>query len=144
VRKHGGLATSHESLNMQTIQANWPTLLKEISKTFPATGGLLSSTQPTRFEEGILTLEFPASSLTQKKMCESNGRLTQIQTFLSEQFSTPVGIKLEVAAQEQPSGSADAEQPKGTTQRRNELMNDPAVKTVLLGLDATITNIEEE
>jgi len=29
-------------------------------------------------------------------------------------------------------------------QRRNELVNDPAVKTVLLGLDATITGIEED
>ena len=36
------------------------------------------------------------------------------------------------------------EQIKGISQKRNELMNDPAVKTVLLGLDATITNIEED
>jgi DNA polymerase-3 subunit gamma/tau len=28
-------------------------------------------------------------------------------------------------------------------QKRNEIINDPAVKTVLMGLDATITNIEE-
>jgi DNA polymerase-3 subunit gamma/tau len=28
-------------------------------------------------------------------------------------------------------------------QKRNEIINDPAVKTVLMGLDATITNVEE-
>ena len=27
--------------------------------------------------------------------------------------------------------------------RKNEIINDPAVKTVLIGLDATITGIEE-
>jgi DNA polymerase-3 subunit gamma/tau len=29
-------------------------------------------------------------------------------------------------------------------QKRNEIINDPAVKTVLMGLDATITNVEED
>ena len=33
---------------------------------------------------------------------------------------------------------------KTGSQKRNELINDPAVKTVLLGLDATITGIEED
>jgi len=33
---------------------------------------------------------------------------------------------------------------KTTGQRRNELINDPAVRTILMGLDATITGIEEE
>jgi DNA polymerase III gamma/tau subunit len=31
-----------------------------------------------------------------------------------------------------------------SSQKRNEILNDPAVKTVLMGLDATITGIEEE
>jgi len=34
-------------------------------------------------------------------------------------------------------------QPKTSSQRKNEIVNDPAVKTVLMGLDATITGIEE-
>jgi DNA polymerase III subunit gamma/tau len=37
-----------------------------------------------------------------------------------------------------------ANQPKTTGQRRNELINDPAVRTVLMGLDATITGIDED
>jgi DNA polymerase III gamma/tau subunit len=35
-------------------------------------------------------------------------------------------------------------QSKTTGQRRNELINDPAVRTVLMGLDATITGIDED
>jgi len=33
---------------------------------------------------------------------------------------------------------------KTSSRKRNEIVNDPAVKTVLMGLDATITGIEEE
>ena len=34
-------------------------------------------------------------------------------------------------------------QSKTYSQKRTELLNDPAVKTVLMGLDATVTGIEE-
>lgn len=34
--------------------------------------------------------------------------------------------------------------PKTIGQRRNELINDPAVRTILMGLDATITGVEED
>ncbi len=33
---------------------------------------------------------------------------------------------------------------KSNSQRKNEILDDPAVKTVILGLDATITGIEED
>jgi DNA polymerase-3 subunit gamma/tau len=33
---------------------------------------------------------------------------------------------------------------KTTNQRQNELINDPAVRTILMGLDATITGVEED
>jgi len=39
--------------------------------------------------------------------------------------------------------ASSAKQPKITSQRKNEIVNDPAVKMVLLGLNATITGIEE-
>jgi DNA polymerase-3 subunit gamma/tau len=139
------LFTNSKSLSLQSIQNNWQNLLKEISKNLgPGTGGLLSSATPSRFEDGILTLEFASSGQKHKQMCESNGRAAKIQTFLSEQFSSPLEIKFTVAAQEQSPDNITAEQSKGMTQKRNELMNDPAVKTVLLGLDAIITNIEED
>jgi hypothetical protein len=80
----------------------------------------------------------------QKRMCESNGRAEQIQALLGEQLSMPVRLKFETAAGEQTKPEPGANQPKTSGQRRNELINDPAVKTVLMGLDATITGIEED
>jgi DNA polymerase-3 subunit gamma/tau len=41
-------------------------------------------------------------------------------------------------------GGSDERRAKTSSRKRNEIINDPAVKTVLMGLDATITGIEEE
>jgi len=131
--------------DIHSIQDNWQSLLGVIaSKLGPGTVGLLSSAVPAQFENGVLTLEFGASAQMQKRMCESNGRAEQIQALLSEQFSTPVRLKFEIAVGQKIQTVPDANQPKTSSQRRNELINDPAVKTVLMGLDATITGIEED
>jgi len=131
--------------DIHSIQDNWQSLLEVITaKLGPGTSGLLSSAVPAQFEDGVLTLEFGASAQMQKSMCESNGRAEQIQTLLGEQLSTPVRLKFETAAGEQAKPEPGANQPKTSGQRRNELINDPAVKTVLMGLDATITGIEED
>ncbi len=131
--------------DIHSIQSNWQSLLGVITaKLGPGTVGLLSSAVPARFENGVLTLEFGASAQMQKRMCESNGRAEQIQALLGEQLSIPVRLKFETAAEQQTEAVPDANQPKTSSQRRNELVNDPAVKTVLMGLDATITGIEED
>jgi hypothetical protein len=80
----------------------------------------------------------------QKRMCESNGRLEQIQSLLSEQLSMPLKLTLETAKHAQVEAEAGPAQPKTFSQKRDELVNDPAVKTVLMGLDATVTGIEED
>ena len=131
--------------DIQSMQDNWQSLLGVITtKLGPGTGGLLSSAVPAQFENGVLTLEFGASAQMQKRMCESNGRAEQIQALLSEQLSTPVKLKFEIAPGQKIQTVPGAGRPMTSSQRRNELINDPAVKTVLMGLDATITGIEED
>jgi DNA polymerase-3 subunit gamma/tau len=137
-RNSSGLTGIH------SIKDDWQNILGVITtKLGPGTSGLLSSAVPARFENGVLTLEFGAAAKMQKQMCESNGRAEQIQTLLSEHFSTPLRLKFEIAA-----GQTKAEikknQPKTTGQRRNEMICNPAVKTILMGLDATITAVEED
>ena len=51
--------------------------------------------------------------------------------------------KFEPAVNEQTQTEPAPNQPKTSSQKRNEIINDPAVKTVRIGLDATITGIEE-
>jgi DNA polymerase-3 subunit gamma/tau len=131
--------------DIQSIKGNWQGLLKLItSELGPGTGGLLSTAEPARFEDGVLTLEFSPAARMQKSMCERNGRSEQIQDLLSRQFSMPVRLKFEIAEKSQLRDESAPAPSKSGSRRRNELMSDPAVKMVLLGLDATITGIEED
>jgi DNA polymerase-3 subunit gamma/tau len=145
VTNHEPQATTHEPqktsefIDIQSIKNRWPSILKLLG---PGTGGLLSSAVPARFEDGVLTLKFGTSAKAQ--IFERSGRIKQIEALLSEEFSKPVRIKFETDAGEQTQSESSTTPPKTGSQKRNEIINDPAVKTVLMGLDATITNIEED
>ncbi|MHC4325016.1 MAG: DNA polymerase III subunit gamma/tau [Planctomycetota bacterium] len=127
--------------DIQSFKDRWPSLLKLLG---PANGGLLGSAVPARFEHDVLTLEFGQSNYVQKSMCERNGRIEEIEALLSKQLSRPIKLKLETTAGEQTKTESGTTPPKTGSQKRNEIINNPAVKTVLMGLDATITGIEED
>ena len=95
------------------------------------------------FENGLLTLTFPVSAKVSKQMCESNDRLEQLGSVLSERLGTGVTLKLEIASDEEAPAKFPVKETKTVSQKRNEIINDPAVKTVLMELGATITGIEE-
>jgi DNA polymerase-3 subunit gamma/tau len=135
-------AAAPKATDAQSIKDNWQETLRLIkTKLGPGTNGLLSSAVPIRFDDGILTLEFDMTA--RADIFEKSGRKEQIEALLSRQFSTPVKLKIEIAAGEQTQSESATTPPKTGSQRRNEIVNDPAVKTVLMGLDATITGIEE-
>ncbi len=130
------------SHNLQSIKDNWQTILNTLSiKLGKSAAGLLSGAQPTSLGNNILTLTFDASAQMNKKLCESNGRLEQIQTALGNFLNAPVTVKLELAAADTSASSAASA--KMTTAQKADVINHPAVKTVLLGLDATITGVDE-
>jgi len=128
--------------DIESIKNNWQAILAAVgARLGPGTAGLLGCAQPARFENGTLTLQFGASSAVQKKMCETNGRVEQIESVLREQLGMVVRVELQVAE----GGTNTAETPAQTatrSQKQNAMMNDPAVKTILMGLDATITGID--
>ena len=130
--------------DIESINSNWPDILKIIiAKLGPGTGGLLSSARPSRFEDGRLTLEFGVSAGVSKKMCESNGRRESIESLLSEHFRKPIELKLEIASDGEVQSKSASKEIGTSSRRKNEIVNNPAVKTVLMGLGATITGIEE-
>jgi len=139
-------AKSHESRgssNIQSVEDKWQETLELIKNELgPGTSALLSSAKPSRFEDGILTLEFGPSAQT--RMSAINGRVDQIETFLSKQFPGFLKLKFDTVTNKQVETQTTPTQAKTVTQKRTELLNDPAVKTVLLGLDATVTGIEED
>ncbi|MHC4213082.1 MAG: DNA polymerase III subunit gamma/tau [Planctomycetota bacterium] len=124
--------------DLASIKDKWPRLVEIVrQKLGPSTSSLLGFAGPVGFEGGVLRIEFATSSKAQKTMCESNGRIEQIESVLSGAFGKSLKLQLEIAAE----NDQDA---KNKAPNRNELINDPAVKTVILGLDATVTGIEED
>ncbi len=120
----------------------WPEILAAISARLGnSTAGLMTGSTPRELKDNVLTVDFPTGNRIQKQMCESNGRADQIASVLSEHLGRPIRIRFEMIAEPQSEGTNGREKPNG--QNRREILNDPAVKTVLLGLDATITGIEE-
>jgi len=123
----------------------WSQLLQVITAELGGgTAGPLRMARPVSFEADTLTLAFAPSAKMSKNICESNGRLEQIQSCLSAHFGRPVTVKLLVEDSDAPAAEAKKPAVKSPAQKRNELMSDPAVKTLLTGLGATITNIEEQ
>jgi DNA polymerase-3 subunit gamma/tau len=127
-----------------SVRRDWPKILNFIgSELGPGTQGLLNGTTPGRFEGGVLTICFPAAGQMQKQMCESNGRTQQIQTVVSKYLAVPVKVQLELETASEKPEKAPRKDAGTAMRRKNELINDEAVKMVITGLDATITGIEE-
>jgi DNA polymerase-3 subunit gamma/tau len=121
---------------------DWPEILATITPSLGnATAGLLNGTMARRLKDDVLAIEFPAVGRIAKGICEGKERMERIAAAVSEHFGKPIRITYEIAAEPPTEGTDNGARPNG--QKRYEILNDPAVKTVLTGLDATITGIEE-
>ncbi len=127
------------------VQA-WPDILNAVMANLnPATGSLLTGSTPRAFERGVLTIQLPPNGAIQKQMCETNGRGDQIAAALSERIGQPVRCQFELATAGPAEGDkAPVNDPKANAQGRYDMLNDPAVKTVIVELNATVTGIDED
>ncbi len=124
------------------VLESWPEILNAIAgRLGNGTVSLLKGSTAKAFERDVLTVEFPAASKMQKEMCESGARAEQIASVVSEHLGKAIRIKFELAAA---SAEEAARNTKTGSQKRYEILSDPGVKTVLVGLDATVTGIEED
>lgn len=131
--------------DIDSIKNSWPAILDLIGKeTGNGARGLLNSAFPTGFVDDVLTVTFPASLENLKNMCEDQGRLEKIEAVLHGFFARAVRLKFEIEAAEKLQDQQVGGVQKNAQQIRNELLNDPAVKIVLLGLGATVTGIDEK
>jgi hypothetical protein len=130
------------TLSLKPIQENWDATLDGLASTLgPGTVGLLHRALPAGLNGSVLTIQFESVAKVQKEMCESNGRKEQIQQALSSALGASIELEFCVA---DPDANAPAADHQTLKRKRQDLLNDPAVKTVLMGLNATVTNIEEQ
>lgn len=127
----------------ENLVESWSDILTTLADTLgKGTISLLNGSTPKALTQDVLTIEFPPKAKMQKQMCEGNGRSEQIATALSDYLGRPISVRFELAAA--PANEAADNSAKSHPKKRYELLADPAVKTVLVGLDATVTGIEED
>ncbi len=125
------------------LTASWPDILTSLAETLGrGTVSLLQGSTPKNTADNVLTIEFPSTGKMQKEMCASKERCEQITAALSSYLGQPLRLQFELAtAPAKESGPGDS---KTNAQKRYELLSDPAVKAVIVGLDATVTGIERD
>jgi DNA polymerase III subunit gamma/tau len=130
--------------NIESIKNNWQAIRGEIAESAGRNiSGLLATAVPMALTNGVLTLQFPPTGGFTIQMCQSNGKAEAIESAIGKS----IGFNVKVAYELSQSGSATppAKPPgaRASKQQREEIINDPAVRTLLTGLGATITHIDE-
>jgi hypothetical protein len=129
-----------EGVSIELIRSNWQEILASVKGKNAITGGSLDAAEPADWHDNILTMSFPQSAGFARQMCEN--RAEQIEKLLSE----AIGIETKVQFE---SSAAQADETGGRGQagkdkkKRDAALSDPAVKTVLSGLNATVVEINE-
>jgi len=127
--------------DLAPLKGSWPEILRIVSVELGnGTASLLSRAEPTEFKNCRLKLEFTNS--TTKNLFETNSRPQKVQALLSRLLGIEVELKLENnnVRQDKP-GKKNA---GADSRKKNKIISDPSVKTVLTELGATITAIEEK
>jgi DNA polymerase III gamma/tau subunit len=134
----GGCATRKLD-SIEAIKNNWQAVRSNMAASV---SGLLASAVPTELKDSVLTLQFPATASIIMQMCQSNGKAEVIESALSKSIGIDVKIKYELG-QAGPGTPAKPPGAKTSKKQMEDIANDPAVKTLLTGLGARITGIEE-
>ncbi|MBN1815832.1 MAG: DNA polymerase III subunit gamma/tau [Sedimentisphaerales bacterium] len=125
--------------NLESLQAGWSAILEAVKQASPANVGFLAAGIPSSFSNGVVTLLFPASAEFARKMSETRAGV------LAEMLASVTGIDLQLRFETGQVSQAAAPRPKGarTSHKQNqEVLDDPAVRTLLVGLNASVTQIE--
>jgi len=122
-------------VDIELIRANWRAILSTVKGKNAATGGFLDSAVPADWRDNVLTLSFPQSAGFSKHMCQSRAR--QIESLLSDAIGTETKVQFESSPDEDNRARTNT-----SKKNRDAALNDPAVKNLLSGLNATVTGVD--
>ncbi len=116
---------------------NWTDLLAAAKQRDTRTAGLLEAAdEPPNINGKTLTLTFPKTNEFAKAMCENKSET--IDSLISGILARQVTLKFETAPE--PDQSTP---PADSISEKDKALNDPAVKTLLSGLNATVIQVDE-
>lgn len=120
--------------HVNSIRERWPAILAAFKQENPANGSLLTAAEPLAFEGGVLTLGYDPTAIFARNLCETRADA------VAEQLSRIVGFALKLRVEGAVGGSSPPAPPRRAVTQ--QALDDPAVKTLLAGLDASVIQIE--
>jgi DNA polymerase-3 subunit gamma/tau len=132
-------AESAEEVSIELIKSNWRAILESAKGKNAGTGGFLDSAEPADWRDNVLTLSFPESAGFFRQMSEK--RSEQIEHLLSEAIGVEIKVRFESTADQPDKKNGPARAPAAG--KEDEALSDPAVKTLLSGLNAKVVEINE-
>ena len=130
---------------IESIKNNWQQIIAHIgAHASNHTAAALSSATPGSFEDGVLTLSFAPTAAMAMQLCQANGKKERLQSMLTNIIGTPLKVEFELSGADGQSKKARSKGAKISRQRVNEIIDDPAVKSLVTELDAKITEVQEE
>jgi DNA polymerase III subunit gamma/tau len=136
-------------ITLEHIQASWGAIGEHLESRGGGLAAKVGPAKPVAYQNGLLTLAFSEGDPSSKMyvtVCEKQATKERLQAAFSEVLGTPIVIKI-VMQQAEAEAPAATFKPKGarTSQKElNEILNDPSIKTLMLGLNAKVLGVEED
>jgi DNA polymerase-3 subunit gamma/tau len=125
---------------LESVKQNWQGIIDTVKTQTPTVAGFLTSANPADLSNNILTISFPASARFAQDMCQK--KCDQLTSSFSLALGTDIRLKFETDSRNSkktPTRIPGARMPQ---KEKNKVLTDPAVRTLLKGLDATPVEIE--
>jgi DNA polymerase-3 subunit gamma/tau len=136
--QHASMTVS--SLN--ELKENWNSFLDEVGIENSSLSGYLKNAVLNVTNDNEISLVF--ADVFIKNMCEQPPKCQQISSIFSQKLhKNSLKILFELAKGDVSALRTRPPGAKTSKQEREEVMNDPAVKAIITGLNATITGIEQ-
>jgi len=134
-----------ENADLAELKAKWDKILNLAKTTLnPRIAGMLQKAVPTTLAANSLSLSFKSDDEFAKNLCQSGPRADIIRKLLSDALGRKITVKFEVDSKSKPAGKVRPPGARMSKKVIDDLANSPAVKTVLLGLNANIVDVIHE
>jgi len=130
------VATSSES-----IKADWQAIIAAVRGKDAGAARVLEKAEPAGWSGNVLTLGFGRSAGFAMSMCRKQSG--KIAGLLSDALGTDISIRFETVDDKPDEQRTRPEGASPSRQEKAQALDDPAVKEVLKGLDATVAQIDE-
>ena len=128
------------TLGLEGIKGVWSKVTDSIGATGVKFAGYLKRAEVAEWDSGTMVLAFPESAKFIMDMCQK--KAGEIGSAIGAALAVNVNVKFKVCSSIETKTETRSAGARPSREKRQEALDDPAIKTLLSGLDATVVQIE--